>query len=165
MKSLLLLRHAKSSWKNAGLDDHDRPLKKRGRRDAPRMGRLLVAEGLAPGLILTSSALRASETAAAVATACGKSAGLRSFRELYLAEPDDYALLLRELPDSNERVMVVGHNPTLEELLELLTGARETMPTAALALIELPIERWGELALDGSARLVRLWRPRELEAG
>ena len=162
MKSLLLLRHAKSSWKQPELPDHDRPLKRRGRRDAPRMGRLLLREGLVPDLILTSSAVRARETAEAVATACGESAELRPLRELYLAGPGDYALLLGALPDGNDRVMVVGHNPTLEELLQLLTGARETMPTAALALVELSIESWDELPLDGSARLVRLWRPREL---
>ena len=163
MKSLLLLRHAKSSWKNPGLADHDRPLKKRGRRDAPKMGRLLLREGLVPGLILTSSATRARQTAQAVATACGESVEPRSFRELYSAEPEDYALLLRSLPDGNDTVLVVGHNPTLEELLELLTGARAILPTAALARVELPIERWGELALDGKARLVRVWRPRELD--
>ena len=162
MKSLLLLRHAKSSWKSPELADHDRPLKKRGRRDAPRMGRLLVREGLVPGLILTSSAVRARETAAAVAEACGEEAEPRPFRELYSAEPGDYAQLLGELPDDRDRVLLVGHNPTLEELLELLTGERETLPTAALALIELPIGRWRELALDGGARLVRVWRPREL---
>ena len=162
MKSLLLLRHAKSSWKNPELADYDRPLKKRGRRDAPRMGRLLVREGLVPGLILTSSAVRARETAAAVAEACGEPAEPRPFHELYSAEPGDYALLLSELPDDSDRVLLVGHNPTLEELLELLTGERETLPTAALALIELPIGRWQDLALDGGARLVHVWRPREL---
>lgn len=163
MKSLLLLRHAKSSWKRSDLPDHDRPLKKRGARDAPRIGRLLVSEGIVPGLILSSSAVRAKETAAAVSTVCGKSVRVRTLRDLYLAGPEDHALLLRALPDREGRVMVVGHNPALEELLEALTGARETLPTAALALIELPIEHWEQLALDGSARFLRVWRPRALD--
>jgi phosphohistidine phosphatase len=162
-KSLLLLRHAKSSWKNPELADHDRPLKKRGKRDAPRMGRLIVQEGIVPDLILSSSATRARETAAAVADACDKTREVALSRELYLAGPEDCVRLLREVPDGNDRLMVVGHNPVLEELLEALTGAREILPTAALALVELPIERWGQLEPDRSARLVRVWRPRELD--
>lgn len=163
VKTLLLLRHAKSSWKHPNLADHERPLKKRGRRDAPKVGRLAVEQGIVPGLILTSSAVRARETAAAVRAACGACAELRELRELYLARPQDYAVLLRGVADEQERVLVVGHNPALEEFLEALTGVRETLPTAALALVELPVERWEQLDLDGTGRLVRLWRPRELD--
>jgi len=163
VKSLLLLRHAKSSWKHPELADHDRPLKKRGRRDAPRLGRLVVEEAIVPDLILSSSAVRARETAAAVSAACGETTELRELRELYLGGPEEYALLLRALPDAPGRVMVVGHNPALEELLAALTGVAETLPTAALARVELPIEQWGRLELDGSGRLVRVWRPRELD--
>lgn len=163
MKSLLLLRHAKSSWSRPDLPDHDRPLKKRGRRDAPKIGRLLPSEGIVPGLILSSSAIRARETAAAISKACGQSVELRLLRDLYLAGPGDHVLQLRAVPDGEERVMIVGHNPGLEELLEALTGARETLPTAALALIQIPIEHWRRLALDGSSRLLRVWRPRELD--
>jgi len=163
VKTLLLLRHAKSSWKDPALADHDRPLKKRGRRDAPKIGRLLVERGIVPGLILTSSAARARETAEAVRGASGETAELRELRELYAALPPDYARLLRAVPDGREPVMVVGHNPALEELLEALTGVQETLPTAALARIEIPIEHWERLELDGSGRLVRIWRPRELD--
>jgi len=163
VKTLLLLRHAKSSWKHPELADHERPLKKRGRRDAPKLGRLVVEQGLVPGLVLSSSAVRAMETAAAVSAACGEGTELRELRELYLAGVDEYALLLRGLPDTRDPVMVVGHNPALEELLTALTGVREALPTAALAQIELPVEGWDQLALDGGARLVRVWRPRELD--
>jgi phosphohistidine phosphatase len=162
VKTLLLLRHAKSSWKHPELADHDRPLKKRGRRDAPRMGRLIVSEGIVPGLILSSTAVRARETAEAVSAVCGEAVQLRLLRDLYHADAEDCAVLLRALPDGEDRVMLVGHNPTMEELLEALTGVRETLPTAALARIELSVETWSELGPNRSARLVRIWRPREL---
>jgi phosphohistidine phosphatase len=163
MKSLLLLRHAKSSWKHPELADHDRPLNKRGKRDAPRMGRLVRDEDLVPELILSSSALRARETALAVAAACDHACELRVLRELYLAEPEDHALLLQSLPDAVDSAMLVGHNPGMEELVEALGGEHETMPTAALAWIDLPIDRWPELRLDGSGRLRALWLPRKLD--
>lgn len=162
MKSLLVLRHAKSSWKQPELTDHDRPLNKRGKQDAPRMGRLIRDEDLVPELILSSSAVRARNTALAVAEVCGHACELRVLRELYLAEPDDYALFLEKLPDARSSAMVVGHNPGLEELIEALSGEHQVLPTAALAWIDLPIERWGELALNGSSRLRQLWLPREL---
>ena len=162
MKSLLVLRHAKSSWKHPELTDHDRPLNKRGKRDAPRMGRLIRDEDLVPELILSSSAVRARNTALAVAEACDHACELRVLRELYLAESDDYALFLEKLPDVRSSAMVVGHNPGLEELTEALSGEHQVLPTAALAWIDLPIEHWNELALDGSSRLRQLWLPREL---
>jgi len=163
MKSLLVLRHAKSSWKQPGLADHDRPLNKRGKRDAPRMGRLVREADLVPELILSSSAVRARETALAVAEACAHACELRVLRELYLAEPEDHALLLRSLPDAVGSAMLVGHNPVLEELVAALVGEHETLPTAALAWIELPVDRWSELRLDGSGRLRGLWLPKELD--
>jgi phosphohistidine phosphatase len=90
MKTLLVLRHAKSSWKNANLADFDRPLNKRGKRDAPRMGELLRREGIVPDLIISSSAERALTTAEAVALACGYDLEIQTTRQLYHAWPDDY---------------------------------------------------------------------------
>ena len=162
MKTLLVLRHAKSSWKHPHLADHDRPLNKRGKRDAPRMGRLILERELVPDLILTSSAARARNTALAVAEVCGHASEVRVLRELYLAEPEDHAGMLTSLPDEYGSVMVVGHNPGVEELVEALTGESTALPTAALALIELSIERWAGLVLNGKARLDRVWLPREL---
>jgi phosphohistidine phosphatase len=165
MKLLLILRHAKSSWKNPGLDDHDRPLNKRGRRDAPRMGRLLQHEDLLPDLILSSTAVRARTTAEMVADTSCYEGTLELTPELYGAEPEVYIDLLGRLDDDYNNVMVVGHNPSLEQLLQTLTGTEETLPTAALAKVELEIDAWSEL--DGSRRgsLVQLWRPRELDKG
>jgi phosphohistidine phosphatase len=161
MRTLLILRHAKSSWKDASLPDHERPLNKRGRRDAPRVGRRLRDEGLTPDLILCSTARRARDTAEAVAEASGYEGEIESRPDLYMADSDAYLHALRGLPDDYERVMVVGHNPGLEELLEALTGEVEALPTAALAQVELGLRRWRDLDDESEGRLVSLWRPRE----
>lgn len=162
MKTLLVLRHAKSSWADASLADHDRPLKKRGRRDAPRMGELIRDEGLTPDLIVSSTAKRARQTAAPVAEACGYEGEVQFTRDLYHADPEEIVQVLRPLPDEAERVLIVGHNPGLEDLVEALTDGYERMPTAALAQIELPIERWADLREDTEGELIALWLPREL---
>lgn len=162
MKRLLILRHAKSSWKDQRLADHDRPLNKRGKKDAPRMGKLLRAEDLVPDLIVTSTAVRARMTAEAVADASGYEGDVVATGSFYQAGPEEYLAYLHDLPDTYKRVMVVGHNPGLEELLETLTGALEPLPTAALAQIALPIDRWQALDSATPGELVNVWRPRQL---
>ncbi|MFO7623610.1 MAG: histidine phosphatase family protein [Anaerolineales bacterium] len=163
MKTLLVLRHAKSSWREAELADHDRPLNKRGKHDAPRMGELMREEGLLPDLILTSSARRALTTAELVAEASGYDGEIQVSRDLYAAGPEEFIDALSALPDELETVMVVGHNPGLEELVEALTEEASAMPTAALAQVELEIERWVDLQEEGGGRLVNLWLPRNLD--
>ncbi|MFQ5421901.1 MAG: histidine phosphatase family protein [Anaerolineae bacterium] len=162
MKTLLVLRHAKSSWNNANLTDFERPLNKRGKRDAPRMGEWLKKRDLTPDLIITSSAERALQTAEAVALAAGYEGELQVTRQLYLAEPATYLLMLSELEDRYGRVLVVGHNPGVEDLVELFTDEWERMPTAALAQIELPIDSWADLDVDLMGELKNLWYPKEL---
>jgi phosphohistidine phosphatase len=162
MKILLILRHAKSSWKRTELPDFDRPLNKRGKSDAPRMGELLRQMDLLPDLILSSSAQRARQTTQAVVDASGYGGEVRWLDSLYAAPPESYLEALRGLDDSLQRVMVVGHNPGLEELLEELTGASETLPTAALVQVMLPIQSWSELDEDVSGELVQIWQPRQL---
>jgi phosphohistidine phosphatase len=163
MKTLLVLRHAKSSWDDASLDDHERPLNARGRRDAPRMGDLLRDERLVPDLIISSDAVRTYTTALAVAEAAGYSGAIAALPLLYHASPEDAIALLQAIGDGDvDSVMIVGHNPELEELVEQLTGESHDLPTAALVHLSLPIESWRELASDRSATLVRLWRPKEL---
>ena len=163
MKTLLILRHAKSSWKDISLTDHDRPLKKRGQRDAPRMGSLLREQGIVPDLILSSTAKRAITTAVMVADASGYENDIDVRREFYPGYPDAYIDALREAADENQIVMVVGHNPGLAELLDLLTESRELLPTAALAQVALPVQSWNELNYETSGELVNLWRPREVQ--
>jgi phosphohistidine phosphatase len=162
MKTLLILRHAKSSWAELSLPDYERPLNDRGKHDAPRMGRLVKDEGLVPDLIVSSTARRARKTAAKVAKACGYDSPIEHTDSFYQAYPDDYIQILRCVADEHNAVMVVGHNPCLEELVEAVAGERHRMPTAALAHVALEIDRWEELSLQTPGRLVQIWRPKEL---
>ncbi len=163
MKTLLILRHAKSSWSKPQLADHDRPLNKRGKRDAPRIGSLLRQEELVPDLIICSSAVRARNTAELVSEACGYEGELQLERELYAADPEAYLDKLQLLPEANNCVMVVGHNPGLEELLEHFTGEWQRLPTAALAQLKLRLDVWEKLDEDTRGKLVNLWLPRQLK--
>ena len=162
MKTLLILRHAKSSWNYPELSDYDRPLNGRGKRDAPRMGKHLHQEGLIPDRILTSSAKRARKTASKVAKACGYTRKVKKLDAFYNTVPGVYFETLQTLPNKYQCVMVVGHNPTMEQLVSHLTGHIERMPTAALAHIELPIEHWEALNLYTKGVLVNLWTPKTL---
>ncbi len=163
MKTLLILRHAKSSWKDESLADFDRPLNARGKEDAPRMGRMLRKAGLTPDLILSSAAKRARKTAEAVAETCSYANEIVFTRELYAADPDTIIEQVRCAPDTAASVMVVAHNPGLELLLEQLTGELQALPTAALAEVRLPINAWAELTEDTNGQLVRLLLPHAAE--
>lgn len=162
MKTLLVQRHAKSSWKHPEVSDHDRPLNKRGRRDAPRMGRFVAAQGLRPDVIVASTARRARRTAEEVARHAGCEGAVQLDRRLYLASPDEIVDVVRGVAGGARRVMVVGHNPGLEDLVARLAGRRETLPTAALAALRLSIRSWTELTASTAGDLAGLWRPREL---
>ncbi|MEQ8786280.1 MAG: histidine phosphatase family protein [Pirellulaceae bacterium] len=161
MKTLLILRHAKSSWNDSSLSDHDRPLNDRGKQDAPRVGELLKSLDLVPDAILCSTAKRARKTAKKVAAACQFDGEIQLIDELYLAPAATYLEVVQGMASTAERVMVVGHNPGLEHLLELLTQRGETLPTAALAQIRFDVASWREVGLDGGGELVGVWRPRE----
>ncbi len=162
MKTLLLLRHAKSSWKYPELPDHDRPLNKRGKRDAPRIAKIIRDNGLVPDLILSSTAKRARKTAEIVAKTCGYAKNVDLTPALYHAAPRTYIGTLSNLADDYQRIMVVGHNPGLEELLKILVGRKELFPTATLALVLLPLAKWRELNYETTGKLINVWRPREI---
>ncbi len=162
MKTLLILRHAKSSWSNMNLSDFERPLNARGKRDAPRMGKLLLQEELIPDLIITSSAERAFSTAEAVAMTIDYDGEIKYTRFLYHAPPEHYLTLLSEVSDEHSLVMVVGHNPGIEDLVMVMTSGWERMPTAALAKVKLPISHWAELTDETKGSLEAVWRPKEL---
>lgn len=162
MKTILLLRHAKSSWSNPSLTDHERPLKKRGLRDAPMMGKLLKSQDLLPDLIISSSAIRALMTAELVAESCGYGGQVVASPALYHAEPESYVEAMQQAGDGHEVLLIVGHNPGLEDLLEQLVGQWRRMPTAALAEVRLDIDDWADLTLEGEGELTNLWLPREV---
>lgn len=162
MKTLLLMRHAKSSWSDAELQDMERPLNKRGEKDAPRMGKLIRDEKMCPDLILSSTAVRSAKTAQIVAEKCGYGGEIHFMDGLYMAEPPAYIAALKALPDEVQTVLVVGHNPGLEGLLQLLVEKVESLPTGAIANVQVPVRSWQVFDLTIDCRLAELWRPRDL---
>jgi phosphohistidine phosphatase len=162
MKTLLLLRHAKSSWDNPHLDDFERPLNKRGRKTAKRVGKYLVEQDLVPGLIVSSPARRARKTARRVAKKSGYSQKIELDKRLYLSDVASHLAVVDEFPPGIERVLLVGHNPGLSDFLKRLTDLDEELSTAALARVELDIANWAECTAETRGRLAELWRPREL---
>ncbi|MCB9134994.1 MAG: histidine phosphatase family protein [Anaerolineales bacterium] len=162
MKTLLLLRHAKSDWADAGISDHDRPLNKRGKTDAPRMGELLREHGQTPDLILSSTALRARQTAELVAEACEYLGEILTVREMYLAEPEEYLEAIQLYAREEAKVMIVGHNPGIEDLAARLTDQAISMTTANVVHIRLPIDNWGTLRKNTRGKLLNFWRPKEI---
>ena len=162
MKTLLVLRHAKSSWKDDSLADHDRPLNKRGKQEAPIMGKLIRDMDLVPDLIFSSTAKRARSTVELVVEESGYEGDVVYSRELYAADSEATIKSLSELADEYDRVMVVGHNPGLEQLVEELTGEYQPLSTASLALVQLPIQSWAELLGEDKGKLENIWRPKEL---
>lgn len=163
MKTILLMRHAKSSWKQEDIEDIDRPLTKRGKSDAPLMAGQLVKNAQLPQLILTSTAKRARQTAKAVAKESDYQGEIQALDALYLAEPYAYLEQLQSLSDDLKKVMVIGHNPGLEGLLQLFSGRVESLPTAAIAIIDLPIKHWKDLGDTVEGDLVALWRPDQVK--
>ena len=174
-KTLLLLRHAKSSWSEPSLSDFERPLNKRGQKAAPCMGAYLRKQALMPELVLCSSARRAAETwelaEPALTNSETASVPAKHLRSLYLAPPSRILTALRRLPDEIDRLLVIGHNPGMEHLALRLAGpgsksqARSRLeakfPTAALAEIHFDAQAWKQLE-PGGGRLVRFVTPRDL---
>jgi phosphohistidine phosphatase len=163
MKTLLLLRHAKSSADDSDLGDHERPLSKRGKREAPKMGRLLRDESLLPDLIVASSAKRCRKTADHVIEHSGYRGETRITGDLYEAGDETLRGFLAKLDDGVTRLLLIAHNPGMEHLLQSLTGSYTPLTTAALAQIELPVDSWRELNGETRAELKNVWQPRELE--
>lgn len=163
MKTLLLLRHAKSSWEDASLPDHDRPLKPRGIKAARRIGRLLHEQNLIPERILCSTATRARETLRLVEEELQQHAATDFIAALYHCPPDEFITALQGVEAAVNSVMIVGHNPGMEEWLQNLIGKPETMPTGCLVQLAMPSGDWSQVTERTRAELVHIWRPRELK--
>ncbi|MFN0139143.1 MAG: SixA phosphatase family protein [Pyrinomonadaceae bacterium] len=147
MKRLFLLRHAKSSWDDPQLADHDRPLNDRGRRAAPFMGRLMSERGFVPDVILSSTAKRARQTTELLKEAADFRTEIILDERIYDASPGALQQVVSEI-DSHESAILIGHNPGIEAFIRYLTGDAEPMPTAALAVIDLAIDRWDQITND-----------------
>src|SRR5437764_7901080 len=171
MRRLVLLRHAKSDWAGIGVKDQDRGLAARGRNSAPRMGAYMAHHALVPDLVLVSTATRARDTWALVADAFDRPPRVLYDQRLYETGPDAILDVIRSTKRDVHALLIVGHNPGLSDLAELLiasgdTDARERLldkfPTAGLAVIDFPIDDWAKLH-PKSGRLDRFVAPRQLD--
>ncbi|MCX7865164.1 MAG: histidine phosphatase family protein [Novosphingobium sp.] len=172
MKILGLFRHAKSDWNDARLRDFDRPLNKRGRKGAAVMGRHIADQGIKWHRIIASPAVRAAQTVEIAAQAAGTNPAIIWDRRVYLASSASLLDLLREQEGNPKSILMVGHNPGLEDLIfdlvpddgssPLREIVEEKFPTAAFAVLELDIESWSD-AREGCARLVHLVKPRDID--
>jgi len=171
MKTLVLLRHAKSAWDNADLPDIDRPLSPRGQKAAPAMGERLKKAGYEPDVVLCSTATRTRETLDLMAGSLPKKAKIQYLKELYMAVPREMLNAVAKVPDSAQTVMLVGHNPGIGSLAgwlagegdsELLAKIRRKFPTAAAAVITFDVASWSDITGEGG-KLVAFLRPRDEE--
>jgi phosphohistidine phosphatase len=162
MKSLLLLRHAKSDWDQPGISDFARPLNKRGQKAAPLMGQFARKRRLRPDLVVSSPAERARQTAHLLVEAAAYHVEIRFDERIYEASWSRLLEIVQQLDESSSQVLMVGHNPGMEDLLLNLSGVNRRMPTAALARINLAIESWNDAA-PGSGQLEWLVKPKDLE--
>lgn len=163
MKTLFLLRHAKSSWKDSTLQDFDRPLNGRGRKASEFVGAFIRKQKLTPDLILSSPAVRARETIEIVLKAAKLQVELRYDQRIYEADALRLLEVISQIDEHKSAVMIVGHNPALEELFEVLTGRPERINTGMLAKIDLATTKWSK-TLEGKGSLDWLVKPKELAA-
>ena len=169
MRTITLLRHAKSSWSAPGKADFARPLSPRGRRACTALKAVLRRRKAAPDVVLASSAVRTAETLSRIAQQLPAAAAVILEKRLYLASAAKLLARLKGLDDAFHSVLLIGHNPGLQRLALLLAGRGKEadlarlaakFPTAGLAELHFPGPRWGELAA-ATAELVFLWGPRD----
>lgn len=159
VRTLLLMRHAKSSWRDPGIDDHERPLVGRGQRAVSYMVEAFEESELRVSLVLSSTARRAVETANLLIAGLSFEGPLELTRRLYLAEAATYLDVLAELAPGTDDVLVIGHNPGISDLVERLTRQEVDMPTASVAKIELELNDFADIDVKTQGRLVMFSRP------
>ena len=158
---LLLLRHAKSSWKNKAVDDHDRPLNKRGKRDAIKMGKYLRKINLIPDAIISSSAHRAVETTTLVCRHCDYDRLVEINFTFHKNGVDSYIRSISQTSVDRTILLLIGHNPDLEELVSMLTHRSIKMTTCTLVQINLYIPNWNNIISqhDFRSEIMNIWKP------
>jgi phosphohistidine phosphatase len=161
MKTLYLLRHAKSSWDDPNLADFDRPINQRGIAAAHFMGELMAGNGHIPDEIVSSPAKRAIQTATLLKESAGFNAAIRLDERIYEASPHTLFQVISELRENADPVLLIGHNPGFEGTVAYLTGTMVPMPTAGLAVIEFDIEKWSDIEA-GIGTLIDVIRPKEV---
>ena len=161
-QTLYLLRHAKSSWKDASLRDFDRPLKGRGRDAAEQVGKRLATEKPHPVLVICSPAVRTRETADIVLRHAQLKVDLTFDKRIYEASLRDLLQVVADIPDDKQVAMMIGHNPGFEELVAFLSGEHRRMPTCGLAKIRLDVQSWRDVRA-GEGTLEWFVVPKELD--
>jgi phosphohistidine phosphatase len=159
MKRVLVYRHAKTEKTGENMADFVRELTDVGEQQARSIGRILARDRLAPQLIITSDAVRAVQTAELTREEANFDVSIREREELYGADAADYVSVLREQDDTYDTVMVVGHNPAIEDLLGMLTGREVGMKTGWVAVVDIEIDTWEELADTPSVTIAKTLRP------
>jgi phosphohistidine phosphatase len=164
MRTLYLLRHAKSSWKEESQLDFERPLAGRGRKACGLIAKLIQSEGIEFDLLLSSSAVRARETIELVRQQAKLRSELRFDERIYEAPVTRLMEIISELENDRKVILLVGHNPGMGELIHALTGEEQGVPTASLAKIKLKVSKWSEVG-EAKGTLEWIVRPKELEQG
>ncbi|MDF9795917.1 phosphohistidine phosphatase [Catalinimonas alkaloidigena] len=156
MKTLLLIRHAKSSWDDPTLDDFDRPLNKRGKNDAPKMGKRLKKKKIHPDLMVSSTAKRAKKTALAIAGALDYPEKHIQWRdELYHAAPETALKVMQRIDNKVEQLFLFGHNPGLTDFANLLCSTyTDNIVTTGIYALQLDITSWQDAQLNQKAKLL-----------
>ena len=157
------MRHAKSSWKDSNIADHKRPLKKRGKNDAKRMGKLLKSKKIIPDLIICSTAKRAQQTADHLIESMKYKNEIVFTDALYMAEPKDILTAIADHAQEQKTVLIIGHNPGSEALLQILTGKVESLPTASIAYTTAKIDKWKNIMKCEELKIKKLWRPKDIK--
>ena len=170
MKHLILMRHAKSSWSNDDLEDHERPLNPRGQTGAQAMAGWLKNLNATPNAALVSDATRTRETWQILSHKMRLNFEAKISSELYLAGPDQLLSAIQHLPESSDRAIVIAHQPGMSALIKMLSDGSEPasrsrayshFPTCATALIDIPVENWSQLDF-GKGVFMRFSSPNEL---
>jgi phosphohistidine phosphatase len=156
MKTLLLLRHAKSREKETSVPDKMRPLSDRGKYDSYKMAKFLKNNKLIPSLIISSSAKRAKDTSNLLAESIGYDKNIHLSELLYGTDANHYIRVISEIADNIDILLLVGHNPILENLIELITNELIIMETCSLVHILLPITTWREIKTNPNGELIKL---------
>lgn len=160
MKTLFIMRHAKSSWDDPNQSDFERPLNERGLKTAPLMGEIMSKNNFTPEIIVSSPAMRAGQTAELVKKSAAFDAEIKFDERIYEASPQRLLEVISDFENDFDSAMIVGHNPGFESLVRILTGKIEPMPTAALAIVDLEIDAWREIGFEtGSLR--KIIRPKD----
>ena len=162
MKTLYLVRHAKSSWSTPGMRDFDRPLNDRGLNDAPKMASFLQKSGLIPDLLVSSPARRAHTTARFFADTFGiNDQEIVLKPDIYEADPTDILRIISELPETSSAAMIFGHNPTFTDVANLFSDdIIENVPTCGVICIKSRADKWNEL-FEGNSRIAASLFPKE----